>query len=94
MLAGLPSQRPVRPRPDGIGKSCRAVCNGLPMQPWLPRTALTLWSKVGPAATGIPRLSSGRATTVPFTAVMIGPERTTMDNANVVSTCAVAYLRR
>jgi hypothetical protein len=30
MLAGLRSQRPMRPRPDGIGKSCRAVCNGLP----------------------------------------------------------------
>jgi hypothetical protein len=44
--------------------------------------------KVDPAATGIPRLSSGRATTVPFTAVMIGPERTTTDNATAPSTCA------
>src|SRR5215203_2650650 len=44
--------------------------------------------KVDPAATGIPRLSSGRATTVPFTAVLIGPERTTTDNATAPSTCA------
>ena len=42
--------------------------------------------KVDPAATGILRLSSGRATTVPFTAVMIGPERTTTDNATTPST--------
>jgi hypothetical protein len=25
MLAGLRSQRPLRPRPDAIGKSCRAA---------------------------------------------------------------------
>ena len=32
MLAGLRSQRPMRPRPDGIRKSCRAVCTGLPTE--------------------------------------------------------------
>jgi hypothetical protein len=30
----------------------------------------------------------GRATSVPFTAVMTGPQRTTTDNAEAASTCA------
>jgi hypothetical protein len=34
---------------------------------------------------------AGRATSVPFTAVLTGPERTTTDNATVASTCAVPF---
>jgi hypothetical protein len=90
MLAGLRSQRPMRPRPDGIGKSCRAVCNGLPCSRGTSDGSHPM-VKVDRAATGIPRLSSGRATTVPFTAVMIGPERTATDNAQAASTCAASY---
>ena len=37
---------------------------------------------------------AGRATTVPFTAVLTGPERTATDNAIATLTCAVRYLRR
>jgi hypothetical protein len=36
----------------------------------------------------------GRVTSVPFTAVPTGPERTTTDNAEAASTCAPDYLRR
>jgi hypothetical protein len=37
---------------------------------------------------------AGRATSVPFTAVLNGPEQTTTDNAEMPSTCAVPCLRR
>jgi hypothetical protein len=37
---------------------------------------------------------TSRATSVPFTAVLTGPERTTTDNAEAASTWAVGYLRR
>jgi hypothetical protein len=37
---------------------------------------------------------AGRATTVPFTAVPAGPQRTTTDNATATSTCAVSCSRR
>jgi len=37
---------------------------------------------------------AGRATSVPFTAVITGPERTATDNHEVASTCAVAHPRR
>jgi hypothetical protein len=37
---------------------------------------------------------AGRATSVPFTAVLTGPQRTTMDNHEPASTCAVPHLRR
>jgi len=36
----------------------------------------------------------GRATSVPFTAVPTGPQRTTTDNAEAASTCAASHLRR
>ena len=36
----------------------------------------------------------GRAPRVPFTAVMIGRERTTTDNTTAAVTCAVSHLRR
>jgi hypothetical protein len=37
---------------------------------------------------------AGRATTVPFTAVLTGPERTITGNATAASTCAVPCRRR
>jgi hypothetical protein len=37
---------------------------------------------------------TGRATSVPFTAVMTGPERTTTDNVEAAFTSAVCCLRR
>jgi hypothetical protein len=37
---------------------------------------------------------AGRATSVPFTEVLTGPERTTTDNTTAAWTCAVPYLRR
>jgi hypothetical protein len=37
---------------------------------------------------------AGRATTVPFTAVLAGPHRTITDNATAASTCAVSCRRR
>jgi hypothetical protein len=52
------------------------------------RTAVTLWSRWTQQRQAYQGLSSGRATTVPLTAVMIGPERTTTDNATAPSTCA------
>jgi hypothetical protein len=36
----------------------------------------------------------GRATSVPFTAVLTGPQRTITDNAEAASTCAASHLRR
>ena len=37
---------------------------------------------------------AGRATSVPFTTVTTGPERTTTDNAKAASNCAVPFPRR
>jgi hypothetical protein len=37
---------------------------------------------------------AGRATSVPVTAVLLGPKRTTTDNARPASTCAASHLRR
>jgi hypothetical protein len=37
---------------------------------------------------------AGRATTVPFTAVLTGPQRTITGNATAASTCAVPPPRR
>lgn len=37
---------------------------------------------------------TGRATSMPFTAVLTGPERTTTDNATAVATSAAPCLRR
>jgi len=37
---------------------------------------------------------AGRATSVPFTAVLNGPERTTTDNHEAASTCTVHGPRR
>jgi hypothetical protein len=60
---------------------------------WSPGTGLTLrvsW-KPSPPAASIAILAD-RATTVPFTAVPYGPERTTTDNHEAASTCTVRRL--
>jgi hypothetical protein len=40
------------------------------------------------------RRPPGRATSVPFTAVLHGPQRTTTDSHEAASTCATPRLRR
>jgi hypothetical protein len=51
--------------------------------------------KAGPSgATAYHVILTGRATSVPVTAVMTGPERTTTDKAKAASTSVVRYLRR
>jgi hypothetical protein len=47
-----------------------------------------------PCACGTRRAPPGRATIVPFTAVLTGPQRTTTDIATGTSTCGAPYLRR
>jgi hypothetical protein len=54
-----------------------------------------------PSVERVPRLPGStnvvlvrRATTVPFTAVPAGPQRTATDNATAASTCAILYRRR
>jgi hypothetical protein len=39
-------------------------------------------------------IQGGRATSVPFTAVLTGPQRTTTDNAEAPSTCTAPHLCR
>jgi hypothetical protein len=39
-------------------------------------------------------IQGGRATSVPFTAVLTGPQRTTTDNAEAASTCTASHLPR
>jgi hypothetical protein len=71
---------------------CREPSGLLPTRRWSPRTGLTLMLTVEPTAqqdTGV--ILDGRATSVPFTAVLNGPERTTTDNAEAASTCAVRH---
>jgi hypothetical protein len=58
-------------------------------------TDLTLRSSWEPTAPPCARvILTGRATSVAFTAVLSGPERTTTDKTKAASTCAVHYLRR
>jgi hypothetical protein len=62
---------------------------GLPTKQWLPRMGLTQRSRWEPTAPpGAGRLNS-RATSVPVTAVLNGPQRTATDNSTAASTWAV-----
>ena len=56
-----------------------------------PYPTLQVGADGGPC-TGL--ILAGRATIVPFTTDMTGPERTATDNARAASTCAVPCLRR
>jgi hypothetical protein len=67
----------------------------LPTRRWSPRTNLTLrsgWSHQRDRVLGV--ILDFRATSVPFTAVPNGPERTTTDNHEAPSTCAAPHPRR
>jgi hypothetical protein len=68
--------------------------HGLPTTQWSPGTGLTLrsgWEPTVPVCTG--RLT-GRATSMPFTEVLTGVQRTTTDNATAPSTNTVPCFRR
>jgi hypothetical protein len=58
------------------------------------RAALTLGQGGTPGGKLYQVVLTGRATSVPFTAVLTGPERTTTDNTKAAWSCAVPYLRR
>jgi hypothetical protein len=80
----IPSARTVASPPGSCQRGTRSGWMGL-----------TLRSSCGPVALGASLVVlAGRATTVPFIAVLIGPQRTTMDNATVTLTCAVPCRRR
>ena len=68
---------------------------GLPTTQWSARTDLSLrsgWEPTAPPGTDV--ILAGRATSVPFTAVLNGPQRTTTDNATAAATCAARLVRR
>jgi hypothetical protein len=93
---------PAAPRLSGSSAETRSVAyndeitpelprrvRGLPTSRWSPGTGLTLrsaWEPMAPVCTGSPH---GRATSLPFTTVLTGPERTTTDNATAHSTSAL-----
>ena len=57
--------------------------------------SLTLAVELVPTLPGLADVvSAGRATSVPFTAVLTGPERTTTDNTTVAGSCAVRWIPR
>ena len=76
MLAGLRSQRPMRPRPDGIGKSCRAVCNGLPCS----RGYLGRLSPYGQGGPSRDRLTKAVLGPCHYRAIHSGHDRSRADN--------------
>jgi hypothetical protein len=63
---------------------------GVPTIQRVARTGLTLQSALEPTVSPACQvILTGRATIVPFTTVLIGPERTTTDNVGVASTSTV-----
>ena len=87
--AGVARQRVQIPPTAAAGRRALANKSGAA------GTGLTLWSSwclhcQAPATVVL----IGRATTVPFTAVLTGPQQTIRDNATATSTCAVACRRR
>jgi hypothetical protein len=60
---------------------------------WLPRTA-SPYGQGGADASAVPVIRAGRATNVPFTAVLNGSERTITDNHEPASNCALPRPRR
>jgi hypothetical protein len=83
----------MRPRPDGTGAaalSSTACQRGRGHRGWaLPKGQG--WTN---GVTACHVVLTGRATSVPFTVVLTGPERTTTDNAKAASTCAEFCPRR
>jgi len=49
---------------------------------------------VAPSPSGVLTVIAGRATSVPFAAVLTGPERTATDNTTAVATCGIHRLHR
>jgi hypothetical protein len=86
LIGGLASTIPPRRRePSGL----------LPTRQWSPRTTLTLrsgWSQRCDRVLGV--ILDSRVTSVPFTAILNGPEQTTTDNHEAASTCADPHPRR
>jgi hypothetical protein len=73
----------------------RASVEGAPTKRHSPRSSLALRScccSTPPLSAGV--ILAGRATSVPFTAVLTGLQRTTTDNAKAASTCAASCLCR
>jgi hypothetical protein len=73
---------------------CRAPCERLPPRKAIFRTDPTCDCADAFVASLRTPSPTGRATTVPFTVVLTGPQRTTTDNARAGSTCTVLRLRR
>jgi hypothetical protein len=86
------TSRPGSPTTPDRGRSWSATRSSPTPTLWR-RSALSL---SGPSRPPGPRdvVLAGRATTVPFTAVLTGPRRTIMDNATATSTGAVPCRRR
>jgi hypothetical protein len=62
---------------------------------WSPRTGLTHGQGEPRRRHGVPGvILTGRATSVPFTEVLAGPERTTTDNITVAVACAAHPITR
>jgi hypothetical protein len=74
--------------------AARALDEGLPTRPVVAGRASPCDQGGTNGATDIEVTLGGRATSVPFTAVLIGTQRTTMDNAEASSTCTVLSSRR
>jgi hypothetical protein len=80
-----PGSNPARPLPRADGPGYDGGATG---------SSLTL-RRVGAYAADVTSVVlAGRATSVPFTAVLNSPQRTTTDNATAAATCAVRRLCR
>jgi hypothetical protein len=71
----------------GIRQGHPVKAYGLVAQPWTmaDRAGVAFWAA---------RIEPGRATSVPFTAVLTGPQRTTTDNTMVAMTCPSSHIPR
>ncbi len=95
--SGLPSTRPgaIRgPTQDSSAPDhgCREPFGLVPTMQWSPGQPSPFsvgWEPSPPGASVV--VLAGRATTVPFTAALNGPQRTTTDNHEAASTCAVPH---
>jgi hypothetical protein len=83
-------ERRRRPRPDGTVRRCRAAFAACQRRRWLPRNRPHPPVKVGAnGATPYLVALASRATSVPFTTVTTGHERTATDNTTAASICAL-----
>jgi hypothetical protein len=94
-VAGCPRLRPrtVKQRGAGFKSPVRLprALRALAYEPTGHRRRASPSSQGGPnGATGTRVILDGRATSVPFTTVTTGPERTTTDNTMAAATCAAS----